>query len=444
MPGHKLQPRVLSFLVYTLIYAVLAEDAEALLVPVPLNLSTHSGCFDSLAIFLTVSPMAKNKANGDLVDRLIEINWNNAHPEPGDWIALFDHRPEEGLEDPLETVNVTFIRGYVKTDRRLDRLPIMTDESRCLGYWIAYIRDEDIIQKNCISTFPRWMHELRDVIGDAPLHSATLPGTHNSGSWKEYTSSSSLDVFQRYLINQDESVYRQLALGIRYLDVRVGYYPASPDKFWINHNFYRIHPLSDLLRDVKRFVEETHEIVILDFHRFPVGFATGDRHSKLAEFLNAEIGEYATPSSLWPNATPNEIWATGKPIILSYSDPETAQQYRFLWPPLPQEWGDKRTLPDLKGFLRTALQRRGGGNQLWAAMAEFTPKPLDIVLRPTQGLRNMAQTVNIPMTFWYQDKAWYTRSNIIATDFFLGNNIIQTSIIANYKGYNCSLSRKVG
>ncbi|ODN06260.1 PI-PLC X domain-containing protein 1, partial [Orchesella cincta] len=380
-------------------------------------------CFDTLTIFLTVSPMAKNKANGDLVDRLIEINWNNADPEPGDWIALFDHRPEEGLDDPLETINVTFMDiptqflpchflGYLKTDYRLDRLPIMTDESRCLGYWIAYIREEAILMKNCISTFPRWMHELRHD-NHPVLHA-------------------------HYDSFQDESVYRQLAHGIRYLDVRVGYYPASPDKFWINHNFYRIHPLADLLRDVKRFVDETHEIVILDFHRFPVGFATGDRHSKLAEFLNSEIGEYATPSSLWPNATPNEIWATGKPIILSYSDPETAQQYRFLWPPLPQEWGDKRTLPELKGFLRTALQRRGGGNQLWAAMAEFTPKPLDIVLRPTQGLRNMAQTVNIPMTFWYQDKSWYTRSNIIATDFFLGNNIIQTSIIANYKGYNCS------
>lgn len=62
--------------------------------------------------------------------------------------------------------------------------------------------------------------------------------------------------------SQDESIYRQLAHGIRYLDVRVGYYPASPEKFWINHNFYRIRPLSELLRDVKRFVEETHEIVM--------------------------------------------------------------------------------------------------------------------------------------------------------------------------------------
>lgn len=178
--------------------------------------------------------------------------------------------------------------------------------------------------------------------------------------------------------------------------------------------------------------------MILDFHRFPVGFASEDRHSKLAEYLNAELGEYAAPNSLWPNATPNQIWNAGKPIILSYSDPETAQKYHFLWPPLPQEWGDKRTLPSLRDFLGDAIKRRGGGSQMWAAMAEFTPKPLDIVLRPTYGLRNMAQKVNIPMTYWFQNRTWYNGANVIATDFFLGNNIIQTSIIANYKGHKCA------
>lgn len=77
--------------------------------------------------------------------------------------------------------------GYVLTDFRLDRLPIMTDQSRCLRYWVAYVRGSTILQKNCISTYPRWMHELRDVIGDAPLHTNIIPGTHNSGSWNEYT-----------------------------------------------------------------------------------------------------------------------------------------------------------------------------------------------------------------------------------------------------------------
>jgi len=103
-----------------------------------------------------------------------------------------------------------------------------------------------------------------------------------------------------------------------------------------------------------------------------------------------------------------------------------------------KEWGDKRRLPDLKSFLQVALEKRGKRGQMWAAMAEFTPKPLDIVLRPTKGLRNMAQSVNIPMTYWFHDQEWYPKANIIATDFFLGNDVIQTSIVANNKGSKCS------
>ena len=229
--------------------------------------------------------------------------------------------------------------------------------------------------------------------------------------------------------------------GIRYLDIRVGYYPGTADIFWINHNFYRMRALSEIIQDVKRFVQETGEIIIMDFHRFPVGFDGNnrrERHVQLVDYLRNELGQYLVPNSLWPNGTPNDIWSANKSIIISYADSRTAHQHPYLWPPLPQEWGDKRTLPELKGFLNDALKKRGGKGLIWAAMAEFTPKPLDFILRPNQGLRYMAQSVNIPMTYWFQDRGWNARSNIIATDFFLGNNVIQNSIISNTKGFKCT------
>lgn len=42
--------------------------------------------------------------------------------------------------------------------------------------------------------------------------------------------------------------------GIRYLDIRVGYYPDRADKFWMNHNYARINPLRDLIHDLKSFL----------------------------------------------------------------------------------------------------------------------------------------------------------------------------------------------
>jgi len=73
-------------------------------------MNSISGCFDGLSVFISVSAIATTK-NGVLQDRLIEINWNHAEPAEFDWVGLFDHPPETGISDPLETVNVTIPRG---------------------------------------------------------------------------------------------------------------------------------------------------------------------------------------------------------------------------------------------------------------------------------------------------------------------------------------------
>ena len=36
---------------------------------------------------------------------------------------------------------------------------------------------------NCLLIRPRWMWEEKDVIGNMPLNSLMIPGTHNSGSF---------------------------------------------------------------------------------------------------------------------------------------------------------------------------------------------------------------------------------------------------------------------
>lgn len=59
--------------------------------------------------------------------------------------------------------------------------------------------------------------------------------------------------------------------GVRYLDIRVGYYRATEPQFWVNHGISRQQPLIKTLRQVRDFVLETNEIVIFDVQEFPVG-----------------------------------------------------------------------------------------------------------------------------------------------------------------------------
>lgn len=53
-----------------------------------------------------------------------------------------------------------------------------------------------------------------------------IPGTHNSGCFKNEKSSNKRDTLARFLLTQDVDIWGQLVHGIRYLDLRVGYYPA--------------------------------------------------------------------------------------------------------------------------------------------------------------------------------------------------------------------------
>ena len=118
----------------------------------------------------------------------------------------------------------------------------------------------------------------------------------------------------RFQFTQDENLYSQLAYGIRYLDMRVGAYnmtrsysnssstTTSPsisaipgtetstiitttassnnnnifiyEELWMVHDIQRNHiNLNQALSQVKRFLEHTsHEVVIVDFHRFVNGF----------------------------------------------------------------------------------------------------------------------------------------------------------------------------
>ena len=41
------------------------------------------------------------------------------------------------------------------------------------------------------------------------------------------------------------------------------------------HDFVKMNPLYVVIQDVRKFMKETNEIVIMDFHRFPHGFEVG-------------------------------------------------------------------------------------------------------------------------------------------------------------------------
>jgi hypothetical protein len=70
---------------------------------------------------------------------------------------------------------------------------------------------------------------------------------------------------------QEEDILSQLIHGVRYLDIRAAYYTDRDGVWWVNHGLIPVHPLQSVFDDVRTFLQNTNEIVILDFHEFPVG-----------------------------------------------------------------------------------------------------------------------------------------------------------------------------
>ncbi|XP_017753505.1 PREDICTED: PI-PLC X domain-containing protein 1-like isoform X2 [Eufriesea mexicana] len=368
------------------------------------------------------------------------------------------------IKPKLVLTSLQYPRGYYRTNITVGRpaLPGGWDVKdgatlpgpHCLKHHAGLYKDGAILTSACLQIWPTWMYDLRRKLGRLPIGSLMIPGTHNSGSYK-HGDLTRRDAFQKYLLTQDRDVWTQLVHGIRYLDIRVGYYPSIPNstdieednhinRFWINHDVVRITLLSDIIKDVRSFLDVARgEVVIMDFHRFPVGFEDRpNTHRQLATILSREFeGLILKPNrgveGLGP--TLNDIWTEGKRLIICYDDKHTVNEYDWLWPTMSQAWGNQQTVEGLFKYLDKVImgpkKSRNSQNPLWAVMAELTPYPLDIIFNLSSGLRQMADSVNRNLTYKFQEE-WWKETNIVATDFFLGNNLIEVSIQANIKKSN--------
>jgi hypothetical protein len=95
-------------------------------------------------------------------------------------------------------------------------------------------------------------------------------------------------------------------------------------------------------------------------------------------------------------------------------------------------------LEDLELYLNEAMLEFGCRGEFWSAMAELTPTATDIILKPNVGLRGFAEISNLPVTSWFKAEAWYSRTNIVSTDYYLGNNIIEMAVKVNQHAGTCT------
>lgn len=343
---------------------------------------------------------------------------------------------------------------FINRTGRVLKKDVLDEEyltSDCVGnYVVAMVNSKNVVvAKNCIRAQPRWMEEIWDYIGHNELKEIFIPGTHNSGAFQEGYKSSVSSILDSYVYCHDETVYRQLVYGNRYLDLRVAYKVDHPtDKLWIVHGSWpTANSLRTVLEQVKKFIEKTSkEIVIVDFHRFERGFErhptdpainakNRERHQEVKRLIESILGQYIYRSTdlLEYRTKLNQIIDAGKRVVIGYADNIHTREAHY-FRAVRHLWANAQTVGALESFMSRSLCTRT--NEATAAMAQLTADGIAAAFNKFDGgIRKMAQDVNWIITEWF-DERWSKCANIVATDYFLGTNMVDVAIRANKKRYH--------
>ncbi|XP_076287640.1 PI-PLC X domain-containing protein 1 [Lasioglossum baleicum] len=362
----------------------------------------------------------------------IEIYWNNVDLRPDEKIVLLDTgRPDT---TPIVLYNVTSRgrSGLERTGVRAEFVPSsqLPFARRCYKYSTARLTTTSGLKEiDCLKTQPTWMKERQSILGARRISQIFLPGTHDSAC---YVENGRGNFITNSAITQDIDILGQLIHGVRYLDVRVGHYPLSDDIWWTNHGpLYRSVPLRTVLDQVKQFLNNTEEIVIMDIREFPIGFNDMATHRRLVSYLEDELQKYFLTNRYGWSATLNDIWSSGKRLIIGYENTQIVQEHASMWPCVRHQWGNVRTIGNLYRHLND-IENNDSDNRVRprSAMAELTAGFVDVLSNRLGSLRDMAHRVNANITNWYST-VWQYSANIVAVDFVRSTGIVETAIKSN-------------
>ncbi|XP_059094858.1 uncharacterized protein LOC131889711 isoform X1 [Tigriopus californicus] len=417
--------------------------------------------------------------------RNLIMNWiRPERSQETDWVGLFDvdisHEPKLHQDEALRVVRLNETESSnVKTDIPF-KFRIIDEIDACLGFWIAYIRNDSIISLNCIKTRPHWMKKMRDYIGFLPITQAMLPGTHNSVLQTQFQGFFASLITKRWTYTQEEPIWNQLVLGIRFLDVEINTnmegvagileaFDLNPDKRV--RNVQLNGPLGELIRALDKFLSISQDVVVVKFvfRRQPENRRHQHIRNLIMRHFEPKMVLYDPREAF--KLTLNDCWDRGKQLIVALEEfsswtgqtisrlpPAGVEQKlvskstgspdypkNFFWPPIQMTWNQSvaeiRALNDfLDDFYHahpSPTEHLAYFNGLVATLGYSSLSIWsDAMDLDTNGIRILADKIDRSLDVWFHDKYWRS-ATIVATDYFLSNDLVDVSIDTNLKRAIC-------
>ncbi|XP_037818231.1 uncharacterized protein LOC119608056 [Lucilia sericata] len=390
----------------------------------------------------------------------LHLNWASDCFIRPEWYGIYNEEPSTTLLQPfIRLYNISnatfqmsikqkigklkFPKGWNRNDA--DVQPLHYTKSKCLDYYVASFQSNELLSVECLKIYPTWMTKQNDIV-KMQLKELFIPGTHASGAYlTNYGATKSLFI-REHAVSQYFDVWSQLVFGIRYLDLSIGYKPVdlydpqNPENFWIvNENMF-INQLRFVLKDVRKFVTISGEVVILDFSSFPIGFYKHpERHTGLLHLITNELGHLAfqrTDRSVHCyDLTIEEIIATNGTIIILYpleELPHPENESPILcspWKRFSTGFMNNSQALDYMRLLFSKKKTSPVRDEGWIFNA-IKCMEQSLNTNKLQTAKERALHINTKVSNWLRGP-WGSTANIVTLDYFSSTNIIDVAIYAN-------------
>jgi len=389
-------------------------------------------------LYLAINPLAFVDDDGNTVKRRLEVNWFGAEVKEDDQIVVESQDSEPISMSPFQYKDGFYIFPGNLPSPTFDQMGY--SRTCVFGYNATWKRaDGSLVANNCLQSEPSWMWDHRNELQYMNIGDMMLIGAHDAGAYRDYQGVGDDNWATSSVFAQEEDLLHQMIWGVRFVDIRCGFYPFTDERFWFVHAIIKTHPMIEGIEDVKTFLKNTQEIVVWEVNGFQQIW-DASAHEEYKALLTSEFEDWlVVPGDLGWKTPLDDIWqreglAEGQGrIIMTYNSGYTDPTKFF--PEVLEKWGDKDEPEELKEYLtnEVAKAENNPNYQPWKPNCQMTPNTEDIIGGRWSGLRAMADAVNRNVTMWWRDDWPDLPASFPIHDFVKSTNMVQESIERNLR-----------
>ena len=291
------------------------------------------------------------------------------------------------------------------------------------------------------------------IIGGNTLKSITLPGTHDSGTYYLTETPMPGDTSGLYEViyevaaeldksvgelsvewgqTQDETFYNQMKGGIRYFDLRSGWYNKANE--WVTFHFVIGSPVQQLLQNISQYLHDyPTEIVVVEISHFD-GYPSAANITTLKNMVLSILGTYLYPVDLSYSFTISAMVNSGKRAIVTM---EQGYDNINIWPPgaIYNTYANTPDIQKMVAFNNQTVQQFMNGTWpgtlfkiSWTLTANAETVTDTVIPFKPHSLIQLADSGNkVLPSFWISMKKNNWRmGNILIIDHFEASAIMDT------------------